>query len=222
MNIQESYRKAKQKAEENMTNGGISLDPVRFILLFNSEQNKLCDYYYLKRNSDEVKKIQKILVYNKEVERVSSDDISTLFRNPKDFFRFVAVRGEFKEGKCSVSDFELWDAKNENTNILYNDFNNEPSFDFRETFYTNGENGTRVYKKGFEVTKLFYDYYRYPVQVDMKQVRHADGSQGTDVDCEFDDRFVDEIIDNVVKAFKLADGNYNDYAAQKDNVNSPK
>ena len=41
MKIVDCYLRALQKAEENMTNGGIKLDKARFVQLFNDEQNAL-------------------------------------------------------------------------------------------------------------------------------------------------------------------------------------
>lgn len=44
MKIVDCYLRALQKAEENMTNGGIKLDKARFVQLFNDEQNRLVRY----------------------------------------------------------------------------------------------------------------------------------------------------------------------------------
>ena len=90
MKIIDCYLRALQKAEENATNGGIKLDKARFVQLFNDEQNRLVKYMLDKKNEDEIRYIQKLVVYSKSLAKDEdrSNPESTLFTLPADFFAF--------------------------------------------------------------------------------------------------------------------------------------
>lgn len=223
MRIIDCYLRALQKAEENATNGGIKLDKARFVQLFNEEQNRLILYLLDKRNEDDIRYLQKLVVYSKDISKNRSIDnqISDLFSLPSDYFDFINVSGVFSRGECSASDFNLWEAKNENVNELLADEFNKPSYDYRDCFYTIGEEGIRVYKGDFNVDKLFLSYYRYPNPVDISGYIKSDNSSSTDVDPELDDKLVDIILNMVEKQFALNESEYNRYQIDSDNVRSP-
>lgn len=223
MRIIDCYLRALQKAEENATNGGIKLDKARFVQLFNEEQNRLVLYLLDKRNEDDIRYLQKLVVYSKDISKNRSIDnqISDLFSLPSDYFDFINVSGVFSRGECSTSDFNLWEAKNENVNELLADEFNKPSYDYRDAFYTIGEEGIRVYKGDFNVDKLFLSYYRYPNPVDISGYIKSDNSSSTDIDPELDDKLVDIILNMVEKQFALNESEYNRYQIDSDNVRSP-
>ena len=223
MRIIDCYLRALQKAEENATNGGIKLDKARFVQLFNEEQNRLVLYLLDKRNEDDIRYLQKLVVYSKDISKNRSieNQISDLFSLPSDYFDFINVSGVFSRGECSASDFNLWEAKNENVNELLADEFNKPSYDYRDAFYTIGEEGIRVYKGDFNVDKLFLSYYRYPNPVDISGYIKSDNSSSTDIDPELDDKLVDIILNMVEKQFALNESEYNRYQIDSDNVRSP-
>lgn len=223
MRITDCYLRALQKAEENATNGGIKLDKARFVQLFNEEQNRLVLYLLDKRNEDDIRYLQKLVVYSRDISKNRSIDnqISDLFSLPSDYFDFINVSGVFSRGECSASDFNLWEAKNENVNELLADEFNKPSYDYRDAFYTIGEEGIRVYKGDFNVDKLFLSYYRYPNPVDISGYIKSDNSSSTDIDPELDDKLVDIILNMVEKQFALNESEYNRYQIDSDNVRSP-
>ena len=93
MRIIDCYLRALQKAEENATNGGIKLDKARFVQLFNEEQNRLVLYLLDKRNEDDIRYLQKLVVYSKDISKNRSIDnqISDLFSLPSDYFDFSEI-----------------------------------------------------------------------------------------------------------------------------------
>lgn len=219
MKIVDCYLSALQKAEENATNGGIKLDKARFIQLFNAEQVRLVRYLTQKKNNDIIRYIQNLLVYNKELVKDGfADSKSSLFILPDDFFVFTNVDGVFSFKDCIASDFELWEAKNENVHELLADEFNNPSFIYRETFYTIGQEGVRVYKDGFEVDKLCLTYYRYPAEVDIEGYIKSDNTASTNVDPELDDKLVNIVLNMVQKQFSLNESEYNRYQLDLNNV----
>lgn len=223
MKIADCYLRALQKAEENMTNGGIKLDKARFVQLFNDEQNRLVRYILDKKNEEDIRYIQTLVVYSFELSKKQdkSNPESTLFGIPDDFFAFSNVSGEFRAGECLATDFNMWEVKNENPHELLADEFNAPSFDFRETFYTIGQDLIRVFKKGFEVSKVFLTYYRYPRQVDISGYIKSDNTNSVDIDPEFDDKLVGMILNMIEKQFALNESEYNRYQFDSNNVNAP-
>lgn len=220
LNINDCYLHALQKSEQNLANGGIKLDKPRFVQLFNSEQNRLVKYYLERKDDDAIRDVQRLLVYNKKMKKKNSfnNPESFLFELPEDFFEFVNVSAIFGSGGCSAKDFHLWEAKQENVNELTSDENNKPSYDYRETFYTVGQDGVNIYTDGFDVKSATLTYYRYPVQVDISGYLHSDGTQSSDVDPEFDDKIVNIILNMVEKAFALNEGDTTQFTANRQNI----
>lgn len=222
MDIGEVYLRALQKSEQNLANGGIKLDRGRFVYLFNEAQDRLVRYYINRKDDETVKAIQFLLVYWRSLERKGRLDSpeATRFSLPDDFLWFSNVSGSFQKGECSATDFNMWDVKNENVHELLADENNRPSFDFRETFYSLGEDSIIVYEDGFNTEALRLTYYRKPRRVDISGYYRSDGSQSSDIDPELPDDIVIQVLDMMAKQFGLNEDNLNRYQFDKDNVNS--
>lgn len=222
MTIQEAYLRSLQKNEQNLANGGIKLDPGRFVLLFNEAQDRLVKYYLNRKDDETIRSIQTLLVYWKSLNKINhiDDPESTSFNLPDDYLWFSNIKGSFSYNGCEVGDFVMWEAKNENVHELLGDDNNRPSFDYRETFYTIGDGKVVVYEDGFRTDEVRMTYYRNPVRVDLAGYINAAGIQSTDIDPELPDYLVEEILDMVAKQFSLNENELRRYQLDKDNVAS--
>lgn len=222
MTIQEAYLRSLQKNEQNLANGGIKLDPGRFVLLFNEAQDRLIRYYLNRKDDETIRSIQTLLVYWKSLNKVNhiDDPESTSFSLPDDYLWFSNIKGSFYYNGCEVGDFVMWEAKNENVHELLGDDSNKPSFDYRETFYTIGDGKVVVYEDGFRTEEVRMTYYRNPVRVDLTGYINAAGMQSTDIDPELPDPLVEEILDMVAKQFNLNENELSRYRMDKDNVAS--
>lgn len=222
MTIQEAYLRSLQKNEQNLANGGIKLDPGRFVLLFNEAQDRLIRYYLNRKDDETIRSIQTLLVYWKSLNEVNhiDDPESTSFSLPDDYLWFSNIKGSFYYNGCEVGDFVMWEAKNENVHELLGDDNNRPSFDYRETFYTIGDGKVVVYEDGFRTDEVRMTYYRNPVRVDLAGYINAAGERSTDIDPELPDPLVEEILDMVAKQFNLNENELSRYRMDKDNVAS--
>lgn len=222
MTIQEAYLRSLQKNEQNLANGGIKLDPGRFVLLFNEAQDRLIRYYLNRKDDETIRSIQTLLVYWKSLNKINhiDDPESTLFGLPDDYLWFSNIKGAFSYNGCEVGDFVMWEAKNENVHELLGDDNNRPSFDYRETFYTIGDGKVVVYEDGFRTDEVRMTYYRNPVRVDLAGYINAAGERSTDIDPELPDPLVEEILDMVAKQFNLNENELQRYRFDKDNVAS--
>lgn len=222
MTIQEAYLRSLQKNEQNLANGGIKLDPGRFVLLFNEAQDRLIRYYLNRKDDETIRSIQTLLVYWKSLNKINhiDDPESTSFDLPDDYLWFSNIKGAFSYKGCEVGDFVMWEAKNENVHELLGDDNNKPSFDYRETFYTIGDGKVVVYEDGFRTDEVRMTYYRNPVRVDLAGYINAAGERSTDIDPELPDPLVEEILDMVAKQFNLNENELSRYRMDKDNVAS--
>lgn len=222
MTIQEAYLRSLQKNEQNLANGGIKLDPGRFVLLFNEAQDRLIRYYLNRKDDETIRSIQTLLVYWKSLNKINhiDDPESTSFSLPDDYLWFSNIKGSFSYNGCEVGDFVMWEAKNENVHELLGDDNNRPSFDYRETFYTIGDGKVVVYEDGFRTDEVRMTYYRNPVRVDLAGYINAAGERSTDIDPELPDPLVEEILDMVAKQFNLNENELQRYRFDKDNVAS--
>lgn len=222
MTIQEAYLRSLQKNEQNLANGGIKLDPGRFVLLFNEAQDRLIRYYLNRKDDETIRSIQTLLVYWKSLNKINhiDDPESTSFDFPDDYLWFSNIKGTFSYSGCEVGDFVMWEAKNENVHELLGDDNNRPSFDYRETFYTIGDGKVVVYEDGFRTDEVRMTYYRNPVRVDLAGYINAAGDRSTDIDPELPDPLVEEILDMVAKQFNLNENELSRYRMDKDNVAS--
>lgn len=222
MTIQEAYLRSLQKNEQNLANGGIKLDPGRFVLLFNEAQDRLIRYYLNRKDDETIRSIQTLLVYWKSLNKINhiDDPESTSFDLPDDYLWFSNIKGAFSYKGCEVGDFVMWEAKNENVHELLGDDNNKPSFDYRETFYTIGDGKVVVYENGFRTDEVRMTYYRNPVRVDLAGYINAAGERSTDIDPELPDPLVEEILDMVAKQFNLNENELSRYSMDKDNVAS--
>ena len=222
MTIQEAYLRSLQKNEQNLANGGIKLDPGRFVLLFNEAQDRLIRYYLNRKDDETIRSIQTLLVYWKSLNKGNhiDDPESTSLGLPDDYLWFSNIKGSFSYKGCKVSDFVMWEVKNENVHELLGDDSNKPSFDYRETFYTIGDGKVVVYEDGFRTDEVRMTYYRNPVRVDLAGYINAAGERSTDIDPELPDPLVEEILDMVAKQFNLNENELNRYRMDKDNVAS--
>lgn len=222
MTIVECYLKALQKAEENATNGGIKMDKARFIQLFNAEQVRLARSYLDMRNDNRIKNIQRLMVMSTPLVEKSelSDRKSSTFSFPSDYMEFVNVYGVFSKDGCEATDFNLWETKEEDVNEIFSDVFNKPDFEFRETFFTIGEDSVRVYKSDFDIVRISMSYYRYPRLVDISGYIKPDGTASVDIDPEMDDRFNEQVLNMIEKQFGLNESEYGRYSLDSNNVNS--
>lgn len=200
MRIEEAYLKFLSKVEKNLTNDSLSADRDRFVLLFNEAQNKFIEGVLERRAIDEVEYIQRLVVQKKPLSNIKDLLNSNEFAIPDDYFYFINLE-VVGASDCGNATFLAWQVKLEDVQELLHDKFNKPSFDFRETFYTIGEDSIRVYKDDFSIDKVFLTYYRYPRQVDISGYIKADGTQSSSVDPEWDDKVTDRILSICAKDF---------------------
>lgn len=221
MNIEQAYLKFLEKVNKNFTNDNIEVDRGRFIMIFNEAQNKIVEWILEKRNEDEIRYIQKLLIYDKKLELNNKILNHENFSLPKDFFSFSNVQVYADSGSCKSDKLYAFEIKQENIEELLQDEFNKPSFEYRETFYSIGSDSINIYTLNeFTIGKVFLTYYRYPIQVDIEGYLKDDGKYSINVNPEFDDKLVDRILTNCAKEFSVNNDNLDKYQVEKDRIYS--
>jgi len=115
---------------------------------------------------------------------------------PEDYGWFKSIRVLAKKNGCEDFITDLHHIEEANVNAWLNAWDKQPSFDFRQTFYTLAGNKIRVYHNNdFTVSELALIYYRKPTEVDIAHCDWYDDRVGKDVGLEFKDDICELIID---------------------------
>jgi hypothetical protein len=218
MTILEAYTRFLELVNRNATNNNISVDKPRFVQGFNSMSIQYVEWVLNKRNEDEVRNLRLLLNTEHPLTFVSTEDNYSRFSLPKDYFDLSNVHVYGSKGKCKNQRFQTYEFKTENLEEIFHDSSNEPSFDFRETFYTVSKNDVVVYKKGFDISQVNLTYYRYPKKVDIAGYINLEEKASKNVDPEFDDKVTLKILLAMSKTFSANNGDANQYQIDKDRL----
>ena len=195
--IREIFERLKDWANKNVTNQDVVIDETRAVWALNEATNNIVSNIIRSGRNDELNRVR-VLLNTKPLKKVNSDTKSDYFEIQKDYLNHSSIRA--KSGKCEIDCHEI---KSDNQNITFNS-NFEPSIVFQETIYYLEGNKIRIFKKGFDITYAEHTYYRKPRMVDLKGYERIDGSYSDkDIDFEFDNDLIDEIIIKATEYFKL-------------------
>lgn len=218
MTIGEAYLKFIQRVNRNLTNDNISVDRGRFILLLNQSIIEVCEYILEKKNEDNIHYLQKLVVHNKELERSSKTINTRGFKIPENFLDFINTRVIASDKVCKKQPLQLWEAKMEDVDELLFEESNKPSFKFRETFYTLGDDKINYYVDGFDIDKAYMSYYRFPKKVDIEGYLRSDGSLSTNVNPEMDDRFMERVITKAASNYAANNSYFDSFQVNENRV----
>lgn len=218
MTISEAYIKYLDLVNRNATNNNINVDKPRFIILFNDIQNRYLEWVLDKRNSDDIRYIQLMLVNNHALIENDNKDVYTSFSIPNNYFNFSNLRVNSKRGNCKNRKMLAFEIKSENREELMNDEFNKPSFEYSETFYYFSNDSILIYKDDFEIQDAILSYYRYPNKVDIDGYLHLDGSVSTSIDPEWDDKVTMRILIAMSREFAAINSDAGQYQLDKDRL----
>jgi len=207
-----------QFVNRNATNNNTNVSLDRFVKMFNNVQNRYVEWVLEKRNEDAIRDIQ--LLLQKDVPLVfdKKDVRYTSYGLPDNYFNFANIYARVKADCCPADDISLFEVKSEDVEELWKDTNNEPSFPWRESFYHFSNNSVILYKKNFEIEKVFLTYYRYPQKVDISGYINENNIQSTDIHPEFDTKVVERIVLAMSKEFAAITDNTSAYQMDKDRL----
>lgn len=218
MTIEQAYLTFLQEVNKNGTEDNIDVDRSRFVLSFNKIQNKYVEWILEKRNEDDLRDIQNLLVLDKKLTEGQIEENHKDFPLPENYFDHSSLQVFASKSKCRDIKLFSFEIKNDNSDEYLADRFNEPSFEYRETFYTLSSNKVAVYFSDFDITKVKLAYYRYPIKVDINGYINLEGEQSIDINPEFSDRVVNRIITAMAKDYSGINEEYNKYQADKDRL----
>ena len=130
MNSSQVFDRFLIKAEKNSTNDFIAVDKGRFVELGNEAINKYVEFIYERKNQDDLRNIQTLLVDDKKIPGDIKDGY-TLFPLPENYFDFSNAYGSATKGSCKAK-ISLFEIKDFNRNlIIFADEFTTPSFEYR-------------------------------------------------------------------------------------------
>ena len=198
MNVERAYEKFLIKANENFETSKIAVDRGRFVIIYNESANKLIENILDRKQDDEYRYIQKLLVKNKEIDRESTSQNTDYFPLPENYFDFTSAYTLADKGKCLNTKIDLYEVKDDNLTEILNDSNQKPSFIAREAPFIFSNDKISVIKEDFQNKKLFLSYYRYPIQIRLIDQEDPESNFDENFPIEFDDKLTDRILSNAV------------------------
>lgn len=123
-----------------------------------------------------------------------------------------------KKKKCSKN-ISIDLVKQGDLDTMYLDANFSPSFEWRSTLATIGDNKLFVYTADeFEVSKVFLTYLRYPKSIDIDGYSKLDGTDSTNQNCELPEYAKGDIVDLAVKFAAQSNDNQIQAAFAEDRI----
>lgn len=206
MTVNELYDKFLIKSERNSTSDGVSVDKGRFVSLYNEHQNRFVEYIYEKKNEDDIRYIQSLLV-NQNIRRFDTQNNVSFFLLPSNYLDLSNVSGRASKGNCSGQKIYLFEIKDFNQNIVLSDEFTKPSFEYRECPYIISDNKVKVFTSSdFKLDSINLSYYRYPNQISLLDSDDPESGFKDNV-IDFDDKVIDRIITLSIGGFDINSNN---------------
>ena len=122
---------------------------------------------------------------------------------PDDYLQWKRVSAYAVNSCCpNPRRLTIYLAEEGNVDILLNDKNKRPSFDWAETFVTMKDNAICIYTNDeFQIVKPSLTYYRQPIKIQIAGIvdPYTGVAPTVDVNSEFKDDLVELFIDETVK-----------------------
>lgn len=221
MQIELAYLNFLDLVNQNNTNNNVSVDKERFVILFNFISNRYVAWILDKRNEDQIRYVQKLLVKRKPLQLGNFDSQTNEFKLPEDFFDHSNVYATAQNEKCASMKLNLFEAKSEDLEELLADEYNKPSLEWSETFYHFSSDNIVFYVDNFKIKECQLTYYRYPKKVDISGYYDEFGNQSSNIDPELDDKAVNQILLAMSKDFAINNGDPNKYQMDGARLFSP-
>ena len=220
MTAQEIYKRFLIGIGKKDTNSNISISKGEFVLIFNAQKRAwLRDKVKNKQVSDAIDNLQEIIERDFEISKLKSDDRKDTFILPDDYFDYASSYSIANKNSCKNKKIRNWKPKPKNLEVLLEDTNHDPSFEYGETIIQVNGNEMSVFKKEFDVEKVFLSYYRKGLDIDLQGYTKIDGSQSININPDISDENVDEIINrSVLEITRIYNENPSNFQAAKDRI----
>ena len=196
----EAYKRFLLKINKNDTNANIDVSKGEFVLLYNEQKDVwLKQQINDKESREDIQDISELSKKHVKLAKVEDSTEYTVFSLPDNFFNYNSSYSYCSSGDCSNVLIRHYPIKPKNENIILDDDNNEPSFDYEETLVDLSEFKLYVYKKDFVVGDTYLNYFREVGKIDIEGYRKIDGSPSTTIDPDLSDVYVNEILNRCAR-----------------------
>ena len=120
------------------------------------------------------------------------------FELPTNFLKRVGSYTIASKGDCKNESLVNWYYKPKDINVLLQNENYNPSFEYRETMAMINKDVVSIYKSDFSIDALYFTYYREPIDLDIEGYKHIDGTDSVDQPIDLTMFLIEYIIDRVV------------------------
>lgn len=203
MKAEQAYTKLQLKVNESYGNSKMSVDKGRAVLIINESMNKIIEQILDRKQDDEIRYLQKILVKDFELKDKTQTEFTDKFKLPENYFDFSSAYSKASTSNCKGEKIDLFEIKDDDTNAILSDEFNSPSFEHREAPFTFSEDRIVLFKKDFTHNSVLLSYYRYPKQLKLINEDDPESDFTPDSEIEFDDKLTDRIITMAASEFKL-------------------
>ncbi len=201
MRLLEGYLYVLQKLNKLTTNSNQKIAKYHFVQSFNRAQYTWLDFKLRQEEANETiqRQLRQLLTQGENLKLKSKKDIYSLYELPLNYYHTSNIIGYSNGCKVDISEVEEGNA----ASLWFNDMS-APSLEFEQSFASFESKYLKVYKKNFEFTKVNLTYYRRPNKVDLASgFINADGNESKNIDTEWEDSNLYEILDIVVKDISL-------------------
>lgn len=204
MNTSDVYDRFILKAEKNSVNDGISTDKRRFVELYNEYQIRYLEYIYDKKNEDDFRYIESLLVKNKKLIDSKVDTEMTSFELPKNYFDFSSAYALGSKGSCLNKKIDLfYEIKDIERNFYVADEFTKPSFEYREAPYMIGGGDVNVFHGDMSINSLILSFYRYPHSLRLQNPDNPESEFDDNIELDFDEKSINKIVTAAVSGFDI-------------------
>jgi|SRR6187402_2795788 len=194
------YLKFLAKVNKGNTQGDISCDKDRFVLIFNEVKNRWVEKTLKVKDSILIDSLQEIVKPYKLQNGVDKKTYEE-YPLPDDFYEAILGNCLAKRKKCKRNLY-LRQVKNQDKNLLRFNVNYKPDFDFEWSFFSIQDNTIRVYKDDFSIEGGEIEYYQVLPNLDVEGYDNIDGTPSTNVELPLSEQYIDQIINLAAEEFE--------------------
>lgn len=186
------YTKLLLKINKGISGRNISIDLVRFVLLFNDCKNRWVQKALKDKDSILIDSLWEIVRNKTLINPIKGEDY-TEFAITEDFYELIGATCVAKKEDCKRK-ISLREVKNHDKVILMFDENQAPSFEYEWSFCSIQNKFIRIYRKDFDILETTLEYYKNIPDIDIEGYERLDGSPSTNIGIDLSVQYVDQII----------------------------
>lgn len=194
MTIAECFFSVQERLNKLSSNSKQNIELYSFVYAFNKAQAHWVE--------DRIKVEEANKVRTQEIQQLLKPVILNCVNGfvdfPADFLHIERVTPNASKNQCDRLLYSTHLVEEGNIPELITNDSTKPSFEWEETFYTLQNNKIKIYSTDFTVKTAEVIYYRRPVQVDIVGYEKLDKTLSTNIDPEFNDASLQEILDITV------------------------